>query len=79
MAFPTITAILGAVFGSGAVTGATGWIYNLGNRVTKLETKQEDLPALIEAKFDVVNISLDSIGGRLDRIERAMNGTLKGH
>lgn len=63
---PLITAILG----SSAFAGVFGWIFQLGNRVTTVEVKQEDLPTLINTKFDSVN-------QRLDRIERAMNGHLR--
>jgi hypothetical protein len=59
-----------AIISSGAFLAVVGWAANIGNRVTKIETRQEDLPALITAKFDAVE-------QRLDRIERAMNGNNK--
>ena len=59
------------ILGSGAFVGTVAWVLQLGNRVTKLETKQEDLPTLLDTKFDEVN-------RRLDRIERGMNGFLHG-
>ena len=49
-----------------------GWAIQLGNRVTTLETRDADLEKLLDAKFQ-------PIYQRLDRIERAMNGALKGH
>jgi hypothetical protein len=63
----TLTAILG----SGAFIGLVGFFYSLGNRVTVLETQRDDLPAFLEARFG-------SINQRLDRIERALNGAMKG-
>lgn len=64
-----ITALL-SILGSGAFLGAFGFIVQLGNRLTKVETKQEDLPDLINSQFS-------DLSRRLDRIERAMNGALK--
>lgn len=68
-----ITALVGT-----ASLAAFGWVfqksYTLGTRVTIIETKQEDLPALINAKFDSLGYKFDSMDHRLDRIERAMNG-----
>lgn len=49
-----------------------GWGFNLSNRVTAIEQKQMDIPDLLDAKFDSVNF-------RLERIERALNGYMKGH
>lgn len=67
----TLFSILGTAF-----FGALGWAFQKGvalsNRVTAIETKQEDLPTLINAQFS-------DVSRRLDRIERAMNGALKGH
>lgn len=65
--FTTLISFLG----TGAIA-CIGFFYSLGSRITKLETKQEDLPALIEAKFDAVEL-------RLDRIERSLNGALLKH
>lgn len=48
-----------------------GWSIQLGNRVTIVETKQEDLTELINRRFDFVE-------QRLGRIEDGMNGHLKG-
>lgn len=64
----TINYIAGAL-GTLVSSGAAAWIVQLSNRVTKIETKQEDLPELIEALIDSVNT-------RLDRIERSLNGHL---
>lgn len=54
---------------------ALGWAMqrsvSIGNRVSIIETKQEDLPVLINMRFAEVS-------RRLDRIERAMNGHLRG-
>lgn len=63
----TFLGIFGAAF-----LGIFGWVFQLGNRVTKIETRQDGLPALIAVQFEAVN-------QRLDRIERAMNGTFGGH
>lgn len=68
-----LTVLLG-IFGT-SVVGSVGWIsqkaFLLEKRVTIIETKQEDLPDLINAKFEDMN-------RRLDRIERNMNGHYKG-
>lgn len=56
-----------SILGSGAFVGLVGFFYTLGNRVTKLETQNEDLPRFIESRFD-------SIDQRLERIERSLNG-----
>jgi hypothetical protein len=61
-----------SLLGSGGIVAVVSFFYTLGNRVAKLETKQEDLPTLIEAKFDAVEM-------RLDRIERSLNGALLKH
>lgn len=55
-----------------AMIGGFAWIFQLGNRVTAMEIKQEDLPTLINMRFE-------EVARRLDRIERAMNGSLNGH
>lgn len=46
-----------------------GYAYNLGNRVTKLETRQEDLPTLLKAYFDPVNQRLERIESKMDAQE----------
>lgn len=51
------------------VLGGFGWIIQLGNRVTIVETKQDGIAELINTRFDEVN-------RRLARIEAAMNGHL---
>lgn len=66
-----LSTILG-ILGSGAFVAAFGWVLQLGNRITILETQQPDLKELINSQFD-------DVSQRLDRIERAMNGALKGH
>lgn len=53
-----------------AMLGVAAWTFQLGNRVTRIETRQDDLPTLLDAKFDPIN-------QRLARIERALNGVLK--
>lgn len=69
--FTTIVSIIGT-----AAFAAIGWIFQKGiavsTRVSVIETRQEDLPDLINARFA-------DVSRRLDRIERAMNGALKGH
>lgn len=63
----TLEAITGFI--GTACLGSFAWVFQLGNRVTKVETKVEDLPTLINSQFE----ALDQ---RLERIERAMNGSL---
>jgi hypothetical protein len=62
-----IVGVLGTAF-----IGTLGWAVQLSSRVSQIETRHEDLLTLINSRFDEVS-------RRLDRIERAMNGTLKGH
>ena len=62
----TIVGILGTAF-----LLVVGWTIQLGNRVSVTETKQMDLETLINTRFDAVD-------DRLDRIERSLNGYLKG-
>ena len=62
----TIVGILGTAF-----LLVVGWTIQLGNRVSITETKQKDLETLINTRFDAVD-------DRLDRIERSLNGYLKG-
>lgn len=52
-----------------AIVGLASWIWNLGDRVTKLETRREDLSELLDTKFEGVN-------SRLDRIETSMSHLL---
>ena len=61
----TILGILSAAF-----FGVFGWAFSLSNRVTKLETQYEGLETLLNTRFDAID-------GRLDRIERSMNGHLR--
>lgn len=67
--------LLIGLFGT-AIFATFGFVYQkqstLESRVTRLETQHEDLSTLLDAK-------LDPILQRLERIERAMNGALKGH
>lgn len=62
--------LLSAFIGSGALVSIIGYAFNLGNRITKVETQHEGLHELINAQFAAVNL-------RLQRIERALNGALK--
>lgn len=50
---------------STVVLGVVGWAITLGNRVSVLESKREDLMLLINEKFDALN-------KRLDRLEVSM-------
>jgi hypothetical protein len=72
----TIISVTGSAF-----FACLGWIFQrsttLATRVSVLETKQEDLPTLISSKFDGVGYKFDAISARLDRIEKAMNGSLR--
>ena len=52
-----------------AFLGIFGWVIQLGNRVSVVETENKGLRELINTRFDGVD-------GRLDRIERSMNGHL---
>lgn len=61
--------IISGILGSGIFLAAITFVFNLNNRLTVVETRQDDLPALIEEKFE-------SVEKRLDRIERSMNGFL---
>lgn len=58
-----------AILSSGVFLGIFGWAVQLGSRVTRLETQQPDLKELINTQFE-------DVSRRLDRIERAMNGSL---
>jgi len=64
-----IISLLGTVF-----VGCFAWLFQRAvsneGRISAVETKQEDLPALLTIQFNAVN-------SRLDRIERALNGHLK--
>lgn len=62
--------IIISIVGCTSFAGVFGWILHLGDRVTKVEVRQEDLPTLINSKFDEVN-------RRLGRIEQGMNGYLR--
>lgn len=64
--------ILISILTSGAALALVGWVFQLGSRVTVLETQQPDLKELINAQFA-------DVARRLTRIEGAMNGQLKGH
>lgn len=59
-----ITYLLGAL-----TLGVFAWAFNINNRVTVLETKDDSLKELITIQFEAVK-------SRLDRIERGMNGRL---
>lgn len=72
LADPRVKLMLQVIVGilsSGLFIGALGWILQLGNRVTTLEIHQPDLKELI-------NVQFEDVSRRLDRIERAMNGSL---
>jgi hypothetical protein len=77
--FPDTFSAIVTVLGS-ASFACIGWVfqraYVLGTRVSVLETKQADLPNLINSKFDGMGYKIDAMNARLDRIERAMNGAL---
>ena len=62
----TIVGILGTAF-----LLVVGWTIQLGNRVSVLEKGEEDLTELLNARFDAID-------ARLDRIDRSLNGYLKG-
>ena len=52
-----------------AFLAIVGWAFNLESRMTILTQKHEDLRELINSRFD-------GSDGRLDRIERSLNGAL---
>lgn len=54
----TLLGILGTV-----MLAVVGWAFQLSNRVTKLEAKEESVKSYLDTKFEEVN-------RRLDRIER---------
>lgn len=76
--FNAIITVMGA-----AILGIFGWAFQLNSRVSVQETKHDDLKDLINTKMDAlkdnIEFNYNSISARLDRIERAMNGALKGH
>ena len=61
---------------STAVIGSIGWLFvshtEVKSSVSVLKQRDEDYTTIMNAQFNSVN-------QRLDRIERAMNGALKGH
>lgn len=61
----TLMGIFGTTF-----LAVFAWTIQLGNRVSVIEAEKTDLEKLINAQFDEVN-------RRLDRIERAMNGSIR--
>lgn len=65
-----IEAILGTM--GAAFLAVFGWAFSLQNRLIVVETEYEGLKELINSKFAGVE-------QRLERIEQAMNGSLRGH
>lgn len=63
---PYLTTFFGTV-----TLGIFGWAFTLSGRVGILEAQHKDLKDLINTRFD-------SSDQRLGRIERSMNGHLKG-
>jgi hypothetical protein len=61
----TISYILGAGF-----IGIIGWIFHTNSKVNVIDQKHQDLKELIE-------LMNENVGGRLERIERALNGALR--
>lgn len=66
MFYEALSAILGTAF-----FAVFGWAYSLSNRVLVIETSYNGLEGLINSKFEEVN-------RRLERIESAMNGSIRG-
>jgi uncharacterized membrane protein YgaE (UPF0421/DUF939 family) len=68
---------------SGISFAAFGWAFVINTKVNVQEATQEirntDLKELLEEKFNAVDDKLLGLSDRLGRIERAMNGALKGH
>lgn len=67
MFYEALSAIMGSAF-----LAVFGWAYTLSNRILVVETSYNGLEDLITSKFEEVN-------RRLERIETAMNGSIKGH
>lgn len=63
--------ILG-LLSSGAFLAIIGWAANVTTRITKIETKQEDLPELLEAKAEAIMAKFEAIEDRLERIENGL-------
>lgn len=61
----TIVSILGLAF-----LGVFGWVIDLGNRVSIVETKHDGLILLINTRFN-------EMSRRLGRIEKSLNGHLR--
>lgn len=57
---------------SAIMLAAFGFVVQVNSKVAKVEAKNEDLVALIEAKFE-------GLDRRLERIEVACNGYLRDH
>lgn len=77
MTFPEIMSIvIATISGSGAIIGTVVWGIRLEGKVDKEYVRTDDLKELINTKIDLMNLHVCQ---RLDRIERALNGSLKAH
>lgn len=70
--FNAIVTVIGV-----AVTGLIGWGSKLQSDVRVQDQKVVDLKDLINEKLETNNVKLDNIDHRLERIERALNGSLR--
>jgi hypothetical protein len=61
----TIVGVLGA-----AVLTGFAWVFQLGNRVTKLEASQDGLQKFISEKFADVSKWLERLEAKLDNYNR---------
>lgn len=68
-----MTALLNYLVGA-ALVAVVAWVFQMNTKVNVIEQKHEDfkesLEKLIDAKFEAV-------ADRLERIERALNGSLR--
>jgi hypothetical protein len=66
-------AIILAFVQSPIVIAVITWAANMQSRVNVLESQRIDFLTLIDTKFEVVNVKLDAIGQRTQRLESALN------
>lgn len=63
-----------------AMLGSIGWLFmevsDAKSKVAVLEQKDSDLKELLS---EVLDAKLEGVNFRLERIEKAMNGALRGH
>jgi hypothetical protein len=72
-------AIILAFVQSPIVIAVITWAANMQSRVNVLESQRIDFLTLIDTKFEVVNVKLDAIGQRTQRVESALNNNYNNH